>query len=475
MRFEPQIRPTRLQINFLLITATPERKVRLCETVWFFSWVNTHPFDLKFVAFCPEFSGDFYVEFQERTISEEFFNQTNVILYQNLWNFALYFAIFILCPFCAEKIHTSTLICFLAQVRRHVHKGITKRIYGVEKPGRFIFEKPVLFTLGLRLTTPYSLGVLVWNIYKSFLTVSIEFWLRFEPQIRPTRLAINFLWIPARAERKVRLCDFLIFFVGEYSSVWPEIYRVLSRIQWRLLSKISAKNYFGRIFQLKKVILYQNLWNFALLPAIFILSSFCLEKIHKLFSYVFGAQVRRHVHKGITKRIYGVEKPGHFVFEKQVLFTLGLGLTTPYSLGVLVWNFYQMFVTMSIEFWQIFEPQICPTRLVINFLLITARVKGRYVCGKLINFFRWWILIRLTWNLSRFVDNSVQILTWNLGKKLFRKNFSEIFTQTKAILYQNLWNFALLSAMFILRPYCAEKIHTSTFICFLRPGKEARP
>jgi len=45
----------------------------VCETVWFFSWVNTHPFDLQFVAFCPEFSGDSYVEFQEKTISGEFF------------------------------------------------------------------------------------------------------------------------------------------------------------------------------------------------------------------------------------------------------------------------------------------------------------------------------------------------------------------------------------------------------------------
>ena len=46
-------------------------------------------------------------------------------------------------------------------------------------------------------------------------TVSIEFWLRFEPKIRPTRLAIIFLLITARAERKVRLCVKLFdFFRG---------------------------------------------------------------------------------------------------------------------------------------------------------------------------------------------------------------------------------------------------------------------
>jgi len=35
--------------------------------------VNTHSFDLKFVAFCPKFSGDSWVEFQEKTIPGEFF------------------------------------------------------------------------------------------------------------------------------------------------------------------------------------------------------------------------------------------------------------------------------------------------------------------------------------------------------------------------------------------------------------------
>jgi len=85
----------------------------LCETVWFFSLVNTHPFDLKFVALCPEFSGDSYVEFQEEIILGEFIRNlcaNQVYPYQNLWNFALLYAIFIQRPYCAEKIHTSTFI-----------------------------------------------------------------------------------------------------------------------------------------------------------------------------------------------------------------------------------------------------------------------------------------------------------------------------------------------------------------------------
>jgi len=63
LRFETQIRPTRLEINFLLITARVEAKVRLCVKLFALYVVNTYPFDLKFVAFCPKFSGDSYVEF----------------------------------------------------------------------------------------------------------------------------------------------------------------------------------------------------------------------------------------------------------------------------------------------------------------------------------------------------------------------------------------------------------------------------
>ena len=86
------------------------------------------------------------------------------------------------------------------------------------------------------------------------------------------------------------------------------------------------------------------------------------------------------------------------------MFTLGLGLTTPYSLGLLVWKFYQTFVIVSIVFWVRFDPQIRPTRFSINFLFITARVERKVrFCVKLFDFFPRSILIRLTWNLSRFV------------------------------------------------------------------------
>ena len=50
-----------------------------------------------------------------------------------------------------------------------------------EKPGHFVFGKPVLLTLCLGLTTPYSYSVLVLKFYQTFVIFCIELWLRFEP------------------------------------------------------------------------------------------------------------------------------------------------------------------------------------------------------------------------------------------------------------------------------------------------------
>ena len=157
----------------------------------------------------------------------------------------------------------------------------------------------------------------------------------------------------------------------------------------------------------------------------------CVETFTQVLSCVVCTLRRRHAHKQITKR-YREEKSGHFVFEKPVLFTLGLGLTTPYSFGLLFWKFYETFVLVCIEFWLRFEPQIRHTRFSINFWFITERIETKVrLCVKLFDLFPRWILICLTWNLSRFVPNSVQILMWNLRKKLFRDNFSEILWKTK--------------------------------------------
>ena len=97
-----------------------------------------------------------------------------------------------------------------------------------------------------------------------------------------------------------------LFFMGEYSSVSPEIFRVLSPIQSRFFREICRKNYFGRIF-------HKFYWKPRVsstetceISPYFrqFYSGFVLrwEKFTQVLSYVVCTQVRRHVHKQITKR-----------------------------------------------------------------------------------------------------------------------------------------------------------------------------
>jgi len=206
----------------------------------------------------------------------------------------------------------------------------------------------------------------------------------------------------------------LIFFVGEYSSVWPEICRVLSQFKWRFLRENLGKYYFGTIFHKFSRKPRLSSTKTCEISPYFLQFLFyvriALKKFTQVLSYVVCTQVMRHVHKQIIKRRYGVEKPKRFVFKKPVLFTFGLGLTTPYSLDILVWNFYQTLVIVFIEFWLRSEPQIRPTRLTINILFGTARVERNVrLCVKLFDFFLRWILIRLTWICRVFVPNSIEI------------------------------------------------------------------
>jgi len=144
----------------------------------------------------------------------------------------------------------------------------------------------------------------------------------FEPQIRPTRLARNLLFVSARAERKECLCVKLFdFFVGEYSSVWPEICRVFprfSRDSWvEFQDKTIPGEFFSNFVQTKSI-LYRNLWNYGLIYAISFRVRIALKKFTQALSYVICTQARRHVHKRVRKGRYGEEKPERFVFGKSV-------------------------------------------------------------------------------------------------------------------------------------------------------------
>jgi len=116
----------------------------VCETVWVFSWGNTHPFELKFVEFCPKFSADSYVESQEKTIRGEFFKnfgQTKAMLYQSSWNFALFSKILVWVRIALKKFIQVLSYVVCTQVRRHVHKQIKKKKIRGRKARTLFFRK----------------------------------------------------------------------------------------------------------------------------------------------------------------------------------------------------------------------------------------------------------------------------------------------------------------------------------------------
>ena len=260
----------------------------VCETVWFFSWVITHPFDLKFVAFCPKFSGDSWEEFQDKTIPREFFRnfvKTKTIIYRNLWNSGLIHHCqgWKECSFVCETVWFFTRWIFVHLTWKLLRFVQTKAILYTNLWNFYILSA-ILFWV--HITTRNSPSLLVWNFYQTFFIVFLEFWMIFEPEIPTTRFSMNFLFITFRVEKNDRLCvKLLVFFLGEYSSVWHEICRILSQTQCRFLCWISAKNYFGRIFHKfcanQSYILYKNFWNFALLSAILLWVHISLKNYKK--------------------------------------------------------------------------------------------------------------------------------------------------------------------------------------------------
>ena len=155
----------------------------MCETIWFFSWENTHPSELKFVDFCPKFSTDSYLEFQGKTISKK--NFRNFCANQG---YPLPKLLKFPPTFC--NFYFVSVLCW-KNSRKYFHRLLARPITNHKKKIRwrkassFYFQKTNF--VKSRSVTYYALllGLLVWNFYQMFFTVSIEFWLRFEPQIRP--------------------------------------------------------------------------------------------------------------------------------------------------------------------------------------------------------------------------------------------------------------------------------------------------
>jgi len=195
--------------------------------------------------------------------------------------------------------------------------------------------------------------------------------------------------------------------MGEYSSGWPKICRILSRVQWRFVHWISGKNYFGRIFHIFscKPSLSSNetceIWPYYL--HFLFCVHIALKKFPQVLSYVVCTQERRHVHKRITKRIYEEEKPAF----------------------ILVWIFFQTFFILFIDFWLWFEPQILATGFAINFLFITARAERKvHLCVKLFDFFV--SEYSSVWPETYLVLSKIQLRFLRIisGKKLFRSYYA---------------------------------------------------
>jgi len=121
--------------------------------------------------------------------------------------------------------------------------------------------------------------------------------------------------------RFVCVWNCLIFFLGEYSSVWREICRVLSQIQSRFLRGISGKNNFGTIFlkfcekpRLSSSKICEISSYFLQFYYVF---KNCVEKFTQVLSCAVCTLQRRHVRKQITKKRYRKEKPRLFFFSEN--------------------------------------------------------------------------------------------------------------------------------------------------------------
>jgi len=214
------------------------------------------------------------------------------------------------------------------------------------------------------------------------------------------------------------------------------------------------------------------LWNSVLISAISFRVCIALKKFTQVLSYVVCTQVRRHVHKKITKRRYRDKKPGRFVFGKPILFPLGLGLTKPYSLGILLWNFYQTFVTVSIEFWLTFWAPDSSHKTGNKFFIhhYQSWKEGSFVC-KTVWFYSWVNTHPFDQKFVAFCPKFSGNSYVEFQAKIISGEFFRNFVQTKTILYRNLWNSALISAIsFWVRIALKKLTQVLSYVVWPREG-----
>ena len=256
-------------------------------------------------------------------------------------------------------------------------------------------------------------------------------------------------------------------FDPKFVAFFPISVKILT---WNFRKKLFQEN-FSEILCKTKAILYQNLWNFAQLSTILFWVRIMLKKFTQVLSYVICTQVGRHVHKQITEGRYGEGKTRTFCFRKTSFVHSKSGTYYALFLGYFGLKFLpDVFHCVCSIFAQSWAPD--SSHMISNKLFIhhcQGWMEGSFVC-ETAWFFSW---VNTHPFDPKFVvsgDSYMEFQEQTISREFFRN-----FVQTKGYPIPKLVKFRPTLCNFILSLYCAEKIHTSTFIFCLHPSKEARP
>ena len=255
--------------------------------------------------------------------------------------------------------------------------------------------------------------------------------------------------MPGLRGRFVCVWNCLIFFVGKYSSVGPEICHVLSQIQWRFLRGILGKNYFGRIFQkfcanqgypLPELAKFRpSTWNLFWVPIV-------LKKLTQVLSYLVWTQVRRQVHKKNYKKKIRGRKARSFCFQKISFVHSRSGTYYTSLLGYFGLKFLpdvcHCVYSVLTEIWALESSYETVNKFFIH--QCQGWEEGSFVC-KTVWVFSWVNTHLLDLKFFAFCPKFNWDFYVEFQEKTISGEFSRRLVQTKAILYQNLWNFALVS------------------------------
>jgi len=265
----------------------------------------------------------------------------------------------------------------------------------------------------------------------------------------------------------------LIFFVGEYWSVWPEICRVLSQIQWRFLGGISGKNSSGRIFQkfcanqgypLPKLVKFRpNICNF-------IMGLYCDEKIsHKHFRMLFpprqgGTSINESQKEDTGKKSQDV------LFLKNRFCSLSvwdLLRLTPLVFSSEIFTRHSSLCLLSFG-WGL-SPRFVPQHWQSIFDSSLPELKGSFVCV-------WNCLIFFVGEYSSVWPEICRVLSqiqWRFLSGIFEKNYSgrifQKFCANQGYPLPKLLKFRPNICNFILGSYCDEKISQKHFRMLFAP------